>query len=58
MALYFGSEKVEIHLNGVLYDLNSFFKTPTLNGVLLLSSDDYIIKDVNGLYLTAKEEEL
>ena len=57
MALYLGSEKVKINLNGVVYNLNLFSTTPILNGVLLLSSEGYILKDANGIYLTAKEDE-
>lgn len=57
MALYLGSEKVKINLNGVVYNLNLFSTTPILNGVLLLSSEGYILKDINELYLTAKEGE-
>ena len=57
MALYFGSEKQKIVLDGVVYCLNLFSEIPIVNGIMLLSSDDYILKDVNGLYLTAKESE-
>lgn len=57
MALYLGSEKVKINMDGFTYSLNLFTGTPILNGVMLLSSDGYILKDSNGLYLTAKESE-
>ena len=56
MALYLNNEKVKINLDGLTYYLNLFSKTPITNGVRLLSSDGYILKDANGLYLTTKEE--
>lgn len=52
MALYLGSEKVQINLNGIIYHLNLYTTTLILNGISLISSDDYILKDSNGLYLT------
>lgn len=58
MALYLGnSEKLKINLNSVVYYLNFFSTTPITNGIRLLSSDEYILKDSNNLYLTFKEEE-
>lgn len=57
MALYLGDEKVKINLDGLTYYLNLFSKTPITNGVRLLSSERYILKDSNGLYITTKEEE-
>jgi hypothetical protein len=56
MALYLGEDKVKINLNGVAYCLNLFSTAPIANGVLLLSSDDYILQDFNGIYLTSKED--
>lgn len=55
MALYLGSDKVTINLNGGSYKLNLFSETPILAGVLLLSSEGYTLKDSSGLYLTTKE---
>lgn len=57
MALYLGGEKVTINLNGIVYKLKLFSETPILNGVLFASSEDCILKDMDGLYLTAKEDE-
>lgn len=58
MALYLGgSEKLKVSLNNILYSLNLFSETPITNNTRLLSSEGYILKDVNGLYLTAKEDE-
>lgn len=57
MALYLGNDKITINLNDVMYLLNVYSSELIINGVLLLSSDDYILRDINGLYLTAKEAE-
>ena len=58
MALYLGSgEPVKLKLNGVTYTLNLFSSAPILNGVILLSSEGYTLKDINNLFLTAKESE-
>jgi hypothetical protein len=57
MALYLGSDKLKINLNGVAYCINLFSETPITNGIRLLSSENYILKDSNGLYLTVKEAE-
>lgn len=56
MALYLGTDKVKINLDGIVYNLNLYSATPITNGVMLLSSDNYILKDSNGLYLTTKKE--
>ena len=58
MALYLGtSEKLKINLDSVVYYLNLFSEAPITNGVRLLSSDNYILKDSNGLYLTVKPDD-
>ena len=57
MALYLGNDKITINLNGIIYLLNIYNTELILNGILLLSSDDYVLRDINGLYLTAKEAE-
>lgn len=57
MALYLGGDKLKINLDGIVYCLNLISQTPILNGIKLLSSENYILKDSNGLYLTAKESE-
>lgn len=52
MALYLGSsEKVKIISNNVKCILNIVIVSNRL-----LSSDNYILKDLNGLYLIAKED--
>ena len=57
MALYLGDKKVKINLGGVVYNLNVITATLVTNGVRLVSSDDYTLKDSNGVYLTTKEVE-
>ncbi len=58
MAIYLGSgDKLKINLNKVLYNLNMLSSTIILSGIQLLSSEGYILKDSNGLYLTAKESD-
>lgn len=56
MALYLGRDKVKLNLDNVIYNLNLFSETPIANGVRLLSFENYILKDSNGLYITAKED--
>lgn len=57
MAFYLGDERLKINLNGNLYQLNIFSELLILNGILLISSERYILKDSNGVYLTTKESE-
>lgn len=59
MALYLGSDKVKLTLDNIIYHLNLFTSSsqPIFNGIILKSSDEYILKDSNGIYLTAKEAE-
>lgn len=59
MALYIGnSKKLKICLSGILYNLNFFTSSsqPITNGIRLLSSEGYMLKDSKGLYLTSKKE--
>ena len=57
MALYLGSsDKLKINLNGVTYCLNLFADPPITNGIRLLSSEGYILKDLDNLYVTTKKE--
>lgn len=58
MALHLGnSEKLKVILNGVVYHLNLYSDALITNWIMLLSSDNYILKDSNGLYITVKESE-
>lgn len=57
MALYLGSNQVKLVLNGTLYSINIFSSKPILKGIQLFTLDEYALRDSNGLYLTAKEDE-
>lgn len=57
MALYLGSDKIKINLNGVVYCLNLFSSTSTIEDINLLTIDNYILTDANGLYLLMKGSE-
>jgi hypothetical protein len=59
MGLYLGkSEKLKVICSNVVYCLNVLAMTSDTNGIRLLSSDEYVLKDINDLYLTAKGDEL
>ena len=55
MAVYLGSTgKRKVILNDVVYCLNTNI-TPTIVDNILLSSDNYILKDSDGVYLIPKD---
>lgn len=57
MGLYLGnSEKLKINLGDVVYVINTISALPIIEESILSSSDDYILVDYNGLYLSPKEE--
>jgi hypothetical protein len=61
MGIYLGnSEKLKINLGDATYIMNIFSALPTIEDIVLSSSDDCILKDFNGLYLSplAEEEEI
>ena len=55
MALYVGEKKWKLMLNGVAYNMHIPTSIPITNGIRLLSSDGFTIKDTKGIYLTAFE---
>lgn len=57
MALYLGTNKVKVNLNSVSYKVKILPLTGVEDSIRLLSSDRYILKDANGVYLTTKEVE-
>lgn len=58
MAIYLGnSGALKIVTSQGICRLIIPSSSPIVNGVMLLSFDNYILKDSNGVYLTAKEEE-
>ena len=59
MALFLGSsEKLKLWLSSNRFSLIIPAPVYTVNGVRLLSSDNYILKDSNGLYLTVNNVRL
>ena len=57
MAIYIGSQKYKLIAGGDVCDMQICLSTPIINGIRLLSSDDFILKDINGLYLTIEKED-
>lgn len=57
MAIYIGGQKWKLMLDGVSYNMYIPSSVPITNGVRLLSSDDFTLKDINNLYITVKESE-
>lgn len=58
MALYLGEEKMKLSLNDLLVRLNIYSSSDPITEVIrLLSSDNYILKDSNHVYLIPKEVE-
>lgn len=56
MALYLGSsEKLKVIMNDEVLILHMFSKAQTTNGIRLVSSDGYVLKDITGLYLTTPD---
>lgn len=56
MALYIGSNKVNIVLNGKLYYVNMSSSTHITIGKKISLLNDEILKDINGQYITLKKE--
>ena len=58
MGLYLGNEKMKLRLNDLLMRLNIHPSSDPITEVIrLLSSDNYILKDLNDIYLIPKEVE-
>lgn len=58
MALYLGSsEKLKIALSGTTFRFHLPIEILITEAIKLMSFDNYILKDVNGLYLIPKEDE-
>ena len=57
MAIYLGGSKKKLIVNNLTFNLNIPSSAPIVNGIMLKSLDNYILKDSNGLYLTSKESE-
>lgn len=58
MGLYIGSQPQKLVINNQEIFLELYTPNAIItNGIRLKSSDDYILKDENGYYLTIKEGE-
>lgn len=57
MAIYLGSKKKKLNINGVKHIVNIYSQELVNNTVRLLSSDNHILKDSNGVYLVPKGSE-
>ena len=56
MAVYLGSSgKRKLSLNGFKHHLNLYSAVPIINNIRLLSLDNFVLKDSNGVYLIADE---
>ena len=58
MALYLDGKKLKVNLDGKIYRFNLLPDTyePVIAGIKLLSSEGYILKDINGIYLTTFDD--
>lgn len=57
MAIYINGIKHKTIVDNTYVSFNIGDMGPKVNGTMLISSDSYILKDSNGLYLTSKESE-
>lgn len=58
MALHLGeSEQLKVIINNVVYKLNFYSSEIIEERNTLLSYDDLILLDLDGIYLTAKESD-
>lgn len=56
MGIYADGVKYKLIVQGTSFNLKAYSPSPITNGIRLLSSDDYILTDTNGLYLTTETE--
>lgn len=56
MALYIGSQRVNVKLGSSDRLIEFYSSTLITNGMRLLTSDDLIVKDSNGLYITLEPD--
>ena len=56
MAAYLGNQKVDVKLGSVARLINFYSTTIWTNGIRLLTDDDYVLKDANGLFITVEKE--
>ena len=54
MELYLGSNKIEVNIGGVLYEVYAY-NGP--NKIQMISQDNYLIVDSNGVYLLPSDSD-
>ena len=52
MAIYLGKQQSNLILNGVVYLINAFPSLSNINDIILLSSDGFMLTDLEGYSLT------
>lgn len=57
MIVHLGTSRVKIILDGKVYDLKLYSDETITDGILAISSDDYILLESAGYTLTLKEGE-
>lgn len=58
MGIYLGqSDKLKLSVNNNICHVIIPSPMPITEGIVLMSADNYILKDLNGIYLTVKEDE-
>lgn len=57
MALYLGSTKKNLNVGSSSFRVNVSIPVIISNSILLKTLDNKILKDKNGIYITAKESE-
>lgn len=55
MSLFLGTEKVNVVINGKIFKVHIPTVQPGVGSIRLMSFDDYLLQDADGLYITVKE---
>lgn len=57
MAIYVGGQKHKFILDGRVFGFNIPIPTSITENIKLFSSENYILKDMNDVYLTLEKED-
>lgn len=57
MAIYIGGKQYKLICNGDVCEMQAYSPIPITNNIRLLSSENYILKDMNNVYLTVVKED-
>ena len=55
MAVFLGDKRVCVIIDGAKCDIEFYSENLIADGTLLITADDYILQDIEGTYITAKE---